>query len=299
MRFLIYGAGVIGSLYAARLSEAGYETTLYARGDRLAALQKDGLLYENRGQIRRANVTITDHVGHNDRYDFILLPVRENQVHKALEELRENTSLTIVTMVNTLEPYREWETLCGEGRLLPAFPGAGGGFENGMLHASLTPRFIQPTVFGELDGRKTERLMTLQTVFKKAGIPCEIIEDMHSWQLCHLAMVVPLADAYYETESPETVWREKRVMRLTAERIRQNVRTLHALGIRITPAKMQFFRFLPLAVFSAGLKRVYQSKFGNTFMYRHAVKAPDEMRRLHDQFYSYLQTACNGKATGG
>lgn len=25
------------------------------------------------------------------------------------------------------------------------------------------------------------------------------------------------------------------------------------------------------------------------FMYQHAVKAPDEMRQLHEQFYNYLK----------
>ena len=32
---------------------------------------------------------------------------------------------------------------------------------------------------------------------------------MHLWQLCHLAMVVPIADAYYESDDPEKV--EKRM----------------------------------------------------------------------------------------
>lgn len=35
MRILIYGAGVIGSFYAALFSEAGVETAVYARGNRL------------------------------------------------------------------------------------------------------------------------------------------------------------------------------------------------------------------------------------------------------------------------
>ena len=46
MRILIYGAGVIGSLYAVLLKEAGYDTTIYARGHRLEALQNQGLLYK-------------------------------------------------------------------------------------------------------------------------------------------------------------------------------------------------------------------------------------------------------------
>ena len=38
MRILIYGAGVIGSLYAALFAEAGYDTNIYARGKRLETL---------------------------------------------------------------------------------------------------------------------------------------------------------------------------------------------------------------------------------------------------------------------
>ena len=38
MRILIYGAGVIGSLYAALFAEAGYDTNIYARGKRLEVL---------------------------------------------------------------------------------------------------------------------------------------------------------------------------------------------------------------------------------------------------------------------
>ena len=46
MRILIYGAGVIGSLYAALFAEAGYDTSIYARGKRLEFLKKNGLLYK-------------------------------------------------------------------------------------------------------------------------------------------------------------------------------------------------------------------------------------------------------------
>ena len=44
MRILIYGAGVIGSLYAALFAQAGFDTSIYARGKRLETLQTRGLL---------------------------------------------------------------------------------------------------------------------------------------------------------------------------------------------------------------------------------------------------------------
>jgi ketopantoate reductase len=40
MKLLVYGAGVTGSLLAARLHEAGQDVSLLARGERLAALRR-------------------------------------------------------------------------------------------------------------------------------------------------------------------------------------------------------------------------------------------------------------------
>ena len=52
MRILIYGAGVIGSLYAALFAKTGYDVSIYARGKRLEALQTKGLLYlENKSFV--------------------------------------------------------------------------------------------------------------------------------------------------------------------------------------------------------------------------------------------------------
>mgnify|MGYP003527418772 CR=1 FL=1 len=101
---------------AALFAEAGIDTTVYARGQRLAMLRAGGLMYAKGKRMAQANVRIVDKVAPDDVYDFVFLTVKENQVHTALKELRENTSSTIVTMVNTLEPYSAWEALCGEGQ---------------------------------------------------------------------------------------------------------------------------------------------------------------------------------------
>lgn len=103
-------------------------------------------------------------------------------------------------MVNTLDNYEKWESIVGKGRMLPVFPGAGGSITNDILDASLTPRIIQPTTFSEISGKKTKRTKQLSLMFKHAHIPFQQVNNMHIWQLCHLGMVVPLADAYYQTE---------------------------------------------------------------------------------------------------
>ena len=39
------------------------------------------------------------------------------------------------------------------------------------------------------------------------------------WQLCHLAMVVPIADAYYEADCLEKAGKEWKTERKTAKRL--------------------------------------------------------------------------------
>ena len=76
----------------------------------------------------------------------MILTVRENQLYEALTELKNNKSNTIVTMVNSLDSYKKWEDIVGKGRILPAFPGAGGSINNdGILDAALTPRTVSYT----------------------------------------------------------------------------------------------------------------------------------------------------------
>lgn len=289
MRILIYGAGVIGCLYGVLLSEANFEITVYARGQRLADFKQNGLLYFKNKQVHKANVKIIDKVEKEDVYDFVFLTVKENQVHTALNELKKNDSTTIVTMVNTLEKYEKWEAICGKGRILPAFPGAGGSFVGSMLSASLTPKIVQPTTFGEIDGHPSARLSKLAALFKTAKIPYQIVNDMHAWQVCHLAMVVPLADAYYAFDDPLNVGRNRLVMRKTAQRLKENFCILKQKGIPLVPKKMHLFQWLPISILSFGLGLVFQSNFGNVFMYRHAMNAADEMKSLHQQFYAYIK----------
>ncbi len=289
MRLLIYGAGVIGSLYAALFAQAGYNTSVYARGKRLEVLQTKGLLYREGKEVKKANISVLSKLQDDDKYDFIFLTVREEQLYQALDELKTNQSKCIVTLVNSIDDYKKWEEICGKGRILPAFPGAGGGIQDDVLNGALTPWLVQPTTFAEISGKKTARAMQLSKIFQKSHIPYQEVKDMHIWQLCHLAMVVPIADAYYETDNPENAGREKKLMRKTAYRLKRNFRLLKKKLGTLSPGKMNLFLFAPLSVLATVLSAVYKSEFGNLFMYQHAIKAPDEMRQLHKQFYDYLK----------
>ena len=287
MRILVYGAGVIGSIYAVLMSEVGYGVTVLARGKRLTDLSNNGLRYYKKGKVEIANITVIDRLEDSDKYDYIFLPVRTEQLKQALYELKSNKSPNIVTMVNTLEKYEELEKICGVNRLIPAFPGAGGSIDNGILNASLTPKIIQPTTFGEISKRKTDRIAELAEIFRKSHIPYQIVSDMHNWQISHLGMVVPIADAYYMSSSPETVYENKAIMKKTAKQMKDNFKILAKHKI-LSPFKFYLFMICPTWVFTIILSAVFKSKFGHKFMYEHSMNAPQEMRQLHTEFYDFI-----------
>ena len=111
---------------------------------------------------------------------------------------------------------------------------------------------------------------------------------MHCWQLCHLALVVPIADAYYKAKNPETVWKESNIMYDTVQQIKSNVTMLYYSGVKLSPPKMHLLRLLPIRMLQLVFTFIFKSRFGYMFMYRHSMKAPDEMNRLHVQLYRYL-----------
>ena len=119
------------------------------------------------------------------------------------------------------------------------------------------------------------------------------MKDMHIWQLCHLAMVVPIADAYYEANNPLKVGYEHKIMYKTAKALKRNLQFMRKTCGKLSPWKMNIFLFVPLPILTFIMSFVYRSTFGEKFMYQHSINAPDEMRELHKQFYEYMQNVIN------
>ena len=137
MKVCFLGCGVIGSLYAALFAKARISVELYARGERKKVLEDRGLEIEIGGRVVQFNLPLVADLKHN--YDFLFVAVKNEQIEDALQELKESPCRNIVTMVNTAEGYEKWEEIVGKGRLIPAFPGAGGEIQGGVVKASLTP----------------------------------------------------------------------------------------------------------------------------------------------------------------
>lgn len=112
-RILIFGAGVIGSIYAMKLMEAGFDVSLFARSDRLRSLQEKGLQYHDKGTVRSIPVKVIDTLENDDVYDYIFVTVRYDRAESALLALKDNQSPNIVTMTNSSIGFSSWRGLWG------------------------------------------------------------------------------------------------------------------------------------------------------------------------------------------
>ncbi len=129
MKILIYGAGVLGSLYAVKLKEAGHDVAILARGGRLEEIRANGLVLEGVSKGRRTvtRVNVVEALNPDDTYELILVIIPKHQVASVLPIVSANkNSSSIMFMLNNPSGFDEWAQATGRERLLVGFPGAGG-----------------------------------------------------------------------------------------------------------------------------------------------------------------------------
>jgi 2-dehydropantoate 2-reductase len=140
MKILVYGAGVLGTLYAARLQDSGQDVSLVARGRRLANLRQHGLVLENMigGGQTVGCVRIIERVNDEDSYDLAIVLMRKNQVATVLPILANCRKIpAILFMHNNAAGPDAMVNALGCGRVLLGFPGAGGTLENHVVKYAL------------------------------------------------------------------------------------------------------------------------------------------------------------------
>ena len=98
MKIIVYGAGVIGTLDAARLQEGGHRVTVVARGQRLADIRRYGLVLEDIVGHGRSTTRVDtiERVDPNDQYDIALISVRRDQVASVVPEFTTNHRIPIL-----------------------------------------------------------------------------------------------------------------------------------------------------------------------------------------------------------
>ncbi|MEU8233831.1 2-dehydropantoate 2-reductase N-terminal domain-containing protein [Actinoplanes sp. NPDC048967] len=223
MKILVYGAGVLGTLYAARLHEAGHDVALLARGRRLAALREHGVLIAegDNPAVRRVPVPIVDKPSNG--YDLITVFVRTHQVDAVLESLAavDGDVLFLLNWAAGAEPLA---AILGPERVLLGFPNAGGTMDGDVVRyraTSLLNRLVPMTIGGTHP--RSERIMQ---AFRTAGIRARAEPHMDAWLTTHAAFEIPLSRAAHAAGGPTALAADPEAVRIMLHQIRENLSTL-------------------------------------------------------------------------
>ncbi|MEA4893255.1 MAG: 2-dehydropantoate 2-reductase N-terminal domain-containing protein [Peptococcaceae bacterium] len=294
MKILIYGAGVIGSIFAGKLASAGCEITVLARGKRFQELQEKGVILLRPGAEKREQVFVrlTDRLDPEDLYDYILVVLQRTQVNQILPFLSENRSPNIVFVVNTAAGYVAWAEAVGKDRLMLGFPSAGGVRAGGQVTYFIGKglmRAFQTTSFAEYGGDLTPRLKTLVQIFCRAGIPAVAVRDMDSWQKTHVAVVTGIANALYRHGGDNyALSRCRQDLALMIRGIKEGLMALSRLGIRTTPPKLNFFK-LPTGLLTIVFSLLMRTRLAEITMAKHTQAAKPEMQALQRELDRLIQ----------
>jgi 2-dehydropantoate 2-reductase len=294
MKALIYGAGVIGSIFAAKLSLSGQDVTVLARGKRLEEIRDNGIVLLNpkTGIKEVAKAKVIDTLSPEDRFDYIFVVMQRTQVDSVLESLKRNCSPNIVFVVNTAAGYEQWKRAVGTERLLIGFPCAGGERKNGVVSFFIgrgLMRSFQTTTFGEISAEKTKRASELIDIFRCAGIPSVYCSDMDAWQKTHVAMVTNIANALYGhgCDNKRLAASAKDVRNMVLG-VKEGFKVLKKLGIRITPNKLAFW-YLPAGMLTLVFKIIMKTQLAEITMAKHCIAARAEMASLQEEFNRLIQ----------
>ncbi|MEK4510846.1 ketopantoate reductase [Paenibacillus anaericanus] len=245
-RILIFGAGVIGSMYAIKLIEAGFDVSLFAHSNRFKSLRENGLQYMEKGTVRSIQVNVIDTLENDDVYDFIFVTVRYDRSESALLALKDNQSKNIVTMTSNSIGFSSWLDIVGD-RLLPAFPGFGGQIKDGVLHPRFLPKIIAATAFGEINGVVTERIEKLANLFKTAKLPYVIKKDMQAYLITHSVSDIAMLSFLHSENKiiDKKTARTRKTARKITVTLKTYLRAIQKAGVSIDPPMLKMVLKFP------------------------------------------------------
>ena len=293
-KILVFGAGVLGSLYSARLKQSGQEVTILARGKRFKEITKNGIELEDAlsGKKDIVQLPAVTELKHDDAYDWIVVLVRKNQVSDVLPILSSNQKTpNILFMVNNPSGYDDWISAVGSKRLVIGFAGAGGQKNGSIVRYKIVSGLLQPTIFGELDGAKTARLKELVHTFESAGFPTVISSNMDAWQRTHVAWVSPLSNAIYKMNGDNLkLAQSSETLSLLIKAVREGFQCLRSVSIPIKPWKIRIMECLPRFLLIVFFKILIKTNYFKTLIVEHAMIASDEMLQIADEFRIFIES---------
>jgi len=290
-KILVYGAGPLGSLFAARLNKGGNDISLLARGKRLADLREHGIVLRDfyTQQETVTHVKIVESLKPRDAYDLVLVIMRKNHALEILPILAANQHTpNVAFLMNNAAGPEAFVAALGKERVLVGFPSSAGYFDGYKIHCIAGQVEDKAAVpIGEVDGQITERTRWVADILRTMpGYKAEIRADMDAWHKTHVALLFPsLGPALYAAGTDNfRLSRTRDLLVLAIRAIREGFQVLHALDVPIVPTKMKIFEWIPEPLLVLLLKRFITHAAMQIALVGHANAARDEVHHLADEF---------------
>jgi len=292
MKILIYGAGVIGSIFAYKLKTDGNDVTVLARSKRLEQLKKYGIVIEDKifNEQFKSNIKVVDNLRPDDYYDVALIIIPRQQVSEILPILQRNQKIPAFIFIgNNVNGAEEYLKFLDRNRVLLGFGGSGGYRRDHFVISAYVKDYCI-LYFGELDGVISKRVEHIKKIFQKAEIKVEIPESIDAWLKTHAALISPLALGSYEARKKgKRLGDEDKLMTLSIKAFRENLNALEKMGIPILPKKFKIMKLIPAYFLKRRLKNLVNSEFGKTVLSGHANSAKNEMKKITMDFRKLVQ----------
>lgn len=191
MRILMFGRGVVASVYGWAFARAGHHVEYYVRpgrareyGDAVDLELTDLRRRPWAPVIRERSATVLrEDLSFDDGFDLVIVSVSHHRLAEAARLLAPTVgSATVLVLGNV------WPDPAAAVAPLPAdqvvwgFPGAGGGFQpDGTLRAGLTPSVR----LGVTEGVTRARELAVGDVFRGAGFRVRDDHDLAGWLAVH------------------------------------------------------------------------------------------------------------------
>ena len=179
MRIAVVGAGGVGGGFGAALAKAGADVTFIARGAHLAAMKSVGLKVGGpRGDIHLVPTQATDDPAAIGQVDIVLFCVKLWAVESAGEKIKPliGPGTAVIPLQNGIDAAERLIPILGESAVMCGVA---------QISASITaPGVIQQVgsfmrmIFGELDGRHSQRAEDFLALCLKAGFDASLSEQI-------------------------------------------------------------------------------------------------------------------------
>ncbi len=185
MKIAIFGAGAVGGYFGVRLHQAGHDVTFIARGAHLEAMRHDGLRVESAlGDVHLSSLDAVADPSEVGPVDLVLFLVKLQDTKAAARSLMPllGADTGVASFQNGIDGWRLIGEAIGTGRV---FGGSAYIFADVKAPGVIRHRgTLARLVFGELEGRRSKRVVSLAEALGDAGVDHEVVDDVHvrTWE---------------------------------------------------------------------------------------------------------------------